>query len=291
MDGPRLFVFIIGQLRSAEKTAAPFREHLADAGAARLVVQCGAGEKAKAEALYPEATVDTWNPPERLPWRVRWAWPLLGGRGRETARLKPSMLAQLARQYRAAELFGAEIDPARDWILKWRPDLLLLDRFDWRECAGRNAIWVPEHDNFGGINDQWALGPANLMLPYLRRLRRIADYFAEGGRIQAESYLKWTLMGTEVRRLVVPYCIHRGDRLQAVTMCEAFGDRRNETLAARLKAAGVPLVDPVASVDLDEPPFPRCGRHGHWWQRMLSLGMDGRGLAATLSGVGRESGG
>ena len=269
---PRLFILIVGQLRSAEQTIGSFREYCVGLPEAKIVVQCGAAERAMAEKCFPGALIDAWDPPDPMPWRVRWAWPLFGEAGRECGRCKPSFYYQLLRQYRALYLCAGQLDVGRDWILKWRPDLRLFGPLDWRRHSEERVILLPPNDNFGGYNDQWALGPADLMATYLNRIERLGDYFAVGGRVQPEAFLKWCLAGMPVGRWSVPYCMDRGTHLQPVIFCKAWDDVLNDEWVAGFGEAGVPINteerDPLCPHVL----FPECGRFGKHWQRVLSWG-------------------
>lgn len=269
---PRLFILIVGQLRSAEQTIGAFREYCVGLPEAKIVVQCGASEGALAEKCFPGALIDAWDPPEPLPWRVRWAWPFLGEAGSECGRRKPSFYYQLLRQYRALDLCADQVDVGRDWILKWRPDLRLFGPLDWASHSDEKMISLPPNDNFGGYNDQWAIGPADLMFHYLRRLERLADYFAVGGRVQAEAFLKWCLNGVPVRRWSVPYCMDRGTHLQPVVLSQEWDDVFDHDLVDKLRESAVAVDMARRERSYPHVSFPACGRFGQHWQRALAWG-------------------
>lgn len=274
---PRLFVFIVGQLRSVDKTSTAFRANLSNIDETRFCVQCGEGERESAQRYFGTAELDAWDPRPLLPPSVKLGWPLSG----EEARFRKSFFFQLVRQYRAVRRFSDQIDVKRDWILKWRPDLMLCDSFDWKEYLNKEAIWLPKHDNFGGYNDQCALGPASLMIPYLTRLERLSDYFSVGGRLRAETFLRWSLGDTPIGRMALPYCIHRGTHLHPVSFSRAYDDVYDEALITKFQSAGVGVLFTPVDLPPTMPAFPLCGRYSHVWQRSLSLFFSGERLAAN----------
>lgn len=275
---PRLFVFIIGQLRTADYTFPNFRANIIDWPDTSILMQCPEADKEVAAKTYRSAFTDAWDPSPILPPCVRYAWPLWGNTGREARRVKPSFYFQLVRQFRAASVFAHQIDLERDWILKWRPDLMLFGPLDWRALAAKQeAVWLPQHDNHGGFNDQCALGPATLMLPYLRRLERLHDYLAAGGRIHSETFLKWSMAHVPVKRTPLPYCIHRGGHLNPVKFACRYGDEPDVALIEVLRTSGV-------SVELDEASTDPVSISRKWigqiWQKTVARTLCPESLAA-----------
>lgn len=237
---PRLFVFVVGQMRTAEQTVAQFRANILDWPDTRILVQCPKTEAEHAAKIYQSEATDAWDPSSTLPPCMRYSLPFPGESRQRFQRIKSSFYFQLVRQFRAATVFADQIDFEQDWILKWRPDLMLYGQLDWRAFVNQPAaLWLPQHNNFGGLNDQCALGPAKLMLPYLRRLERLDDYFADGGRIHPEIFLRWSLADQPVNRMFLPYCIHRGDSPSAVAIERSCGDSPDPVLIKTMRAAGV----------------------------------------------------
>lgn len=261
----RLFIFVVGQLRSAEACLDALLVNFTDFTGCQICVQCPVGSGALSRDIYHSEKVDEWDPPAGLPLGVRFAWPVFGDSGRGARRSKPSFWYQLARQARSADVFSNEIDVERDWILKWRPDLRLLGKFAWGDYIHGNAVWLPFHDNHSGFNDQCALGPARLMLKYLNRQRELPQYLGQGGALHAETFLAWALRDTPVQRMRIPYCIDRGERLNPVKICTSLGDVPDSALIEHFKTAGVQLET--------ESPGTRAGQLdviGRAWQRLVA---------------------
>ena len=270
-------------MRTADHTFSNFRANILDWADTRLLVQCPKADIKAAAMTYRSSFTDAWDPMPTLPFCLRYAWPIWGDSGREAKRIKPSFYFQLVRQFRAASVFAEQIDFDRDWILKWRPDLNLYGPLDWRTLLTRPAaLWLPQHDNHGGFNDQCALGPARLMMPYLRRLERLDDYFAEGGRIHAESFLRWALSGQPVRRIPLPYCIHRGGHLNPVKIKASHGDQVDPMLIETLVSAGVTVE--LDSESAEAVPV-SIGRNwiGGLWQNTLSRSFRAASLARAAT--------
>jgi hypothetical protein len=198
-----------------------------------------------------------------LPAALRYAWPVFGASGREADPEKRSFYFQLARQRRAAHVFGESIGPA-DLVLKWRPDLRLFAPIGLHEPVGAQTLFVPGYDNHYGLNDQVALGSWSVMRTYLSRMDSLRPYLAAGGRVHPETYLRWAMRGTHVARLRIAYAIDRAGTFAPVRVYERAGDFIEEDVDALLRAQGVTM---VRDATLTQPPL-APGLLARWFGRL-----------------------
>ena len=82
-----------------------------------------------------------------------------------------------------------------DYVMFIRPDVRFENKFP-HDMIGhleinKNAILIPNHSHFDGINDQFAMINYNNSHHYANRIDGIADYRKENGRIVAEEYVKY----------------------------------------------------------------------------------------------------
>lgn len=269
-NGRRLVVIMIGELRSACQNALHLRRHLLDRCPHLLAVQCPVAEAAAAAEIFPGANVDGWNPGP-LPAAVRHAWPVFGRSGEAARRSNVSFYYQLARQARAASVFEPFINPANDVVLKWRPDLQLFAPIVLLGVPDSAAVVVPLHDNYGGLNDQCALGHWPVMRRYLMRLERLRSYLWRGGHLHPETYLGWAMRGTNVRRMRIACAINRGATMNRVKISTAMGDTWDEASGGMLQSNGVPVVRDIAGDDALVKAASRGRLVGRLWQAVAAL--------------------
>jgi hypothetical protein len=267
--GGRLILVVVGQLRSAAQNVAALRTHLLDGCPHVVAVQCPAAESAIARELYPDATIDGWDPPP-LPAALRFGWPPAGAGARAALAEKSTFYYQLARQQRAARSFASLIAPV-DLVLKWRPDIRLFAPIGVPSDIDDLTLILPGFDHHYGFNDQVALGTWPVMQPYLARGAKVRSYLREGGRLHPEVYVKWAMRGLRRATMRIAYAIDRGDTFAPVRVYEAAGDRLDADSERLLRSGGVNV---IRDTTLTRPPIEQ-GRVTRliagWWQAMLSL--------------------
>lgn len=76
-----------------------------------------------------------------------------------------------------------------DWVLRLRFDNLYVASIEPLEQLQPDVLFVPAHDNWGGLNDRFAVAPPELMTIYANRFEAIGAYLQEGLFIHPESLL------------------------------------------------------------------------------------------------------
>ena len=79
-----------------------------------------------------------------------------------------------------------------DYIARVRPDIWFKTPFDWN--LSDDHITILEHNDFGGYNDKFAIGPKNLMSVFMTRINGwMSENNSEDYTTHAESNLKFLL--------------------------------------------------------------------------------------------------
>ncbi len=76
-----------------------------------------------------------------------------------------------------------------DWVLRLRFDNLYVTPIEPLEQLSQDVLYLPAHDNWGGLNDRFAIASPELMAIYANRFEAIAAYLREGLLIHPETLL------------------------------------------------------------------------------------------------------
>lgn len=105
-------------------------------------------------------------------------------------------------------------DKEYDVVIRCRTDLKFtgqLNPNDLRDCIRKRCIYVPDVDGYGGLNDQFAFGPSDLMDVYSYCYDYLPIYFDNGGNIHPETILRTTLkdFGIKFKEISIPFTLER----------------------------------------------------------------------------------
>ncbi len=266
----RLVVIIVGQLRTASDNIESLRANLLNRCQHLVLVQCPNVEVAAAVELFKDAIVDGWDP-DVLPFALRYSWPIWGSSGYAARSTKSSFYYQLARQRRAVEVFSSLIEGDRDIVLKWRPDLKLLEPIYIDPVEIERSLLIPSYDNHDGLNDQCAIGPWSVMCRYFNRIESLRSYFLRGGVVHPESYLLWSMRAVPVAQSRIVYVINRTDGTACIKMSGRRGDVHDLGVIASLRSHGVTVVDDSAEIERDASVSRIKNIGGRIWQMAIAL--------------------
>ena len=98
-----------------------------------------------------------------------------------------------------------------DVVVKYRADLVAggdLPLQDCR-CPDDTTVWVPEGADYGGLNDQVAMGAPRAMARYCALYGRMADLCASGTLLHPETLLAEHLRrcGVQARRFAFSWAL------------------------------------------------------------------------------------
>lgn len=80
------------------------------------------------------------------------------------------------------------VDNQHDVVVRCRTDILLSSRIESIEKFLDDSVFIPDHDNWFGYNDRFALGPYEKMKVYCNLVENLASNKLSGKN--AESYLQ-----------------------------------------------------------------------------------------------------
>jgi hypothetical protein len=118
-------------------------------------------------------------------------------------------LRQLYSKYKMWQFYKSQ-NIHHDWIIRVRSDNIFLTSLDDLSKTD-DAIYIPPHGNWFGLNDQFAHGPRHLMETYYQRWDYLDEYIDNGGIFHTERFLKWALRDIKVLRSTVWVSILRKD--------------------------------------------------------------------------------
>jgi hypothetical protein len=199
----RIAVIISGKIRTLGKCAATL-SRVIPKSADKFVYLSGEADLDDVAELNPRHIVV--EPEQEI--AERSAYTLQIGRGTHSVQGSLRQLHSLARAWKHFEDLGY----THDWVMRLRCDHLFLREIepieDWE-----HGIYIPEHENWYGLNDQFAFGSRDIMEKYFRRLERLDEYIDSGGIFHSESFLRWVIDQADVplRRTRVWTVIMRSD--------------------------------------------------------------------------------
>lgn len=111
-----------------------------------------------------------------------------------------NLLRYLYLQSRYCDL----IEENTDFVIFTRPDLLPIDKLYYKKYLQENkSISMPIWGKHGGFNDRFAIVPASLAHNYFNRFHRLVEYSKNTNQLQAEKFLKWSLLNVPTQNLVI----------------------------------------------------------------------------------------
>lgn len=137
---------------------------------------------------------------------------------------------QLRSIYRAHSLatdFSRATGVRFDWMFRLRFDNLYFGEVleDLRRLDP-SALYVPQHDNWAGLNDRFGFGGPLSMQAYCSRYTLFTEYQQNGYPMHPESFLQWTLQRTSisVKRTRITLHLIRYGSLWPATFKPSYGD-------------------------------------------------------------------
>jgi hypothetical protein len=108
-------------------------------------------------------------------------------------------LRQLA-DLRALSLDVKGIGIKYDWLVRTRTDLDMIVLPEPLETLDPNAVYIPCHDNWFGLNDRFMMGNPELVHRAMERYDRLPAFWLEHHVFHMETFLAWTMHGANVQR-------------------------------------------------------------------------------------------
>lgn len=206
----RTAVLVSGQMRTLDKCAASIREHVMTwVVPYDVYVHAAADEDAgRACLLQPAATWELL----RCASIVVAEQPFLDEKnyiartGRGVAGVQ-----RVLRQLWALQQVWRMVAGRYDWYIRLRPDTECLTDLEQLEDCDPDSLYVPEFCNWWGLCDRFAFGGHAVMERYCNQLDRLDEYIALGGIFHPETFLRWCMNGTPIRRTKIRFNTLRKD--------------------------------------------------------------------------------
>lgn len=80
-----------------------------------------------------------------------------------------------------------------DWVFKVRPDSWFIDKIEDLRKLEKDYIYVPNHDDWGGVNDRFAFGAPHVLDKYVSMIDNCEEIFNNGFSFHVETFLKINL--------------------------------------------------------------------------------------------------
>ena len=109
-----------------------------------------------------------------------------------------SMFYKIQRGFELYKDYSEESGWVADTLIKCRPDLFFLSDLSTDAVESLGCIWTPDFGDFGGMNDQFGLGPPELMQHFFNTYENIDRMFDSGTNIHPETLLKRNIEDNKV---------------------------------------------------------------------------------------------
>lgn len=154
----------------------------------------------------------------------------------------------IAESIKLQETYAHTNNTKFDWVFRLRFDSLYYgSNIEDLASLSKDAIYIPRHDNWGGLNDRFAFGPPELMRIYATRYDYFNEFQSLGHTMAPEYFLKWVLEkgSVQVSRTNVTHDLLRYGELWHAHYSINRGDAppvlsKRQKLSRRLQARLIP---------------------------------------------------
>jgi hypothetical protein len=133
-----------------------------------------------------------------------------------------SVLKQLHGLLRVYQLY-LNSGHQHDWVVRCRADIDFTTMPEY-ESGYSGEIMIPKFSNFYGLNDRFAIMRQSLAIRYFTRIDYLYDYIRDGGIFHPESFLAWSLAGSEIERTKAVFDTIRATEREKPVYAVEYGD-------------------------------------------------------------------